>query len=235
MALEDFERFARLLTEENLRKDDVLRNQLNDAIMKGDDKAVVNIGRKYGHIFTTDDMLQYNEKYRKGAELTDEDIENVASILSPKSGTLALQAIQAVVYAVAYGVQASVVASIGSGTGAGILVKESSRNMLSQNLGQLMKAAGTETAALAAKTGVNKVFIEGIVSGGIDTEAGDELAPLRAIDKIAKHFGISLNHMINTELTPVTVFIPKAALDFFKRNPKLAMGLAARVSRYAPI
>ncbi|MBT8340601.1 MAG: Nif11 family protein [Desulfatitalea sp.] len=209
MALADFERFARLLTEDNLRGDDVLRHQLNDAIMKGDDKAVIDIGRKRGHIFTTDDMLAYNEKYRKGAGLTDEDLENVARLLSPKSDMVAVQAVNAVVYAVAYGVQASIVTSIGSGRGSDFFVKERDKGVLKKNLGQLMKASGTEAAALSAKTGINKHFIEGIVSGGIDTEAGDELAPLRAMDKLAKHFGVTLDHLINTELAPMTVFVPK--------------------------
>ena len=101
MALRDFERFAHLLTKGNLRRNPALRNRLKDAILKGNEKSIINIGKETGYDFTADDIWAYRKKYITAVELTDEDLMNVAGKVGPYSDVLALQAAAVVAYAVA--------------------------------------------------------------------------------------------------------------------------------------
>ena len=105
-------------------------------------------------------------------------------------------------------------------------------SILKDNLVLLMKSTGTTSKDLAAAVGVKAEFIEGISSGGIDIESADELAPVKAINNIARHYGVTIDNLVNTQLTPVTIFAPKTVVDEYRKNPALGKGLMERVSAY---
>lgn len=105
-------------------------------------------------------------------------------------------------------------------------------SILKDNLTLLMTSTGTMPKDLAAEVGVKAEFIEGISGGDIDIERGDELAPVKAINSIARHYGVTIDNLLNTQLTPVTIFAPKNVVDKYRKNPALGKDLMDRMSAY---
>lgn len=114
MSVKEYQRFASLLTAENVAKNPELRTRLKLTIANSDSEGLVQLGREHGCDFTVEDIRAFQERH--GDELSDEDLQNVAG----GSFDPSLAAIQAAIAVVGYGaptvaVYAAPVSTVGGG------------------------------------------------------------------------------------------------------------------------